>query len=71
VTVKGESAVQFSGPVDSQVIVGSDGVDEMHGVGCGEIFHAEIVDIESERGALCAMAPAAWGKWHGFASSRF
>ena len=32
VPVKGEATVQFSGPVDSEVIVGVDSVDEMHGV---------------------------------------
>ena len=51
--------------------MGFDGVDEMRGVSCGEIFHAKIVDAESERGALRAMAPEAWGKWHGFVSGRF
>jgi hypothetical protein len=30
--------------------VGFDGFDEVHGVGFGEIFHAEIIDAESERG---------------------
>ena len=51
--------------------MGFDGVDEMRGVSCGEIFYAEIVDAESERGVLRAMAPEAWGKWHGFVSGRF
>ena len=71
VPVKGESAIQFSGPVNSQVVVGFDGVDEMRGVSCGEIFHAKIVDTESEHGALPVMAPEAWGEWHGFVSGRF
>jgi hypothetical protein len=32
VPIKGEAEVQFSGPVGSEVIVGFDGVDEMHGI---------------------------------------
>ena len=43
----------------------------MHGVGFGEIFHAEIVDAESERGALRAMAPETWCERHGFVSGWF
>ena len=60
VPVKGETAVQFSGPVDNQVVVGFDGFNGMRGVGFGEIFHAEVVDAESEGGVLRAMAPEAW-----------
>jgi hypothetical protein len=71
VPVEGEAAVQFSVPVDGQVVVRFDGFDEMHGVGFGEIFHAEIVDAKSERGALCAMVPETWGERHGFVSSWF
>jgi hypothetical protein len=33
VPVEGETAVQFAGPVDSQVGMGFDGFDEMCGVG--------------------------------------
>ena len=65
VPVEGESAVQYSGPVNSQVVVDSDGVDEMRGVGCVKVFHAE-----GERGALHVMAPEAWSEWHGFVSGR-
>jgi hypothetical protein len=43
----------------------------LHGVCLGEIFYAEIVNAESERGALRAMAPETWGKWHGFVSGGF
>ena len=71
VPVKGETAVQFSGPVNSQVVVGFDGIDEMHGASCGKVLHAEIVHVEGEHGALCAMAPDAWGERHGFVSGRF
>ena len=71
VPVKGETVVQFSGPVDSQVVVGFGSVDEMRGVSCGKVFHAEIVDEEGERGVFCAMAPEAWGERHGFISGRF
>ena len=52
VPVKGDAAVQFPGSVDSQVMVGFDGIDEMHGVSWGEILHAEVVDAEGKRGAL-------------------
>ena len=62
--IEGETAVEVAGQVDSHVIVGSDSVDEMHGVGFGEIFHAEVVDAESECGALRVMAPEAWGERH-------
>jgi hypothetical protein len=65
VPVKGETAVKFSDPFDSQVVVGFDGVDEMRGVGCVKVFHAE-----GERGALHVMAPEAWSEWHGFVSGR-
>ena len=61
VPVEGESAVQFFRPVDSEVVVGFDGVDEMRGVSCGEVFHAKILDAEGECGALHAMAPETWG----------
>ena len=71
VPVKGETAVQFSGPVDSQVVVGFDGVDEMCGISWGKVLHAEIVNAEGERGALRAMAPEAWGERHGFVSGGF
>jgi hypothetical protein len=47
------------------------GFDEMHGVGLGEILYAEIVDAESECGALRAMAPETWGERHGFVSGWF
>ena len=33
VPVEGKTAVQFSGPVDGQVVVNFDGFDEMRGVG--------------------------------------
>ena len=71
VPVEGDTVVQFSGPVNSQVVVGFDGVDEMRGVSCGEIFHAEVVDAEGECGVFRAMAPEAWGEQHGFVSGRF
>ena len=48
-----------------------DGFDEVHCVGLGEIFDAEIVDAESERGALRAMAPETWCERHGFVSGWF
>jgi hypothetical protein len=48
-----------------------DGFDVMHGVGFGEIFHAKIVNAESERGSLRAMAPETWGERHGFVSGWF
>ena len=69
--VEGEAAVQFSGPVDSQVIVGFDGVDEMHGIGEGKVLHTKVVDTEGEHGALHAMLSEAWGERHGFLSGRF
>ena len=50
--VKGKAAVYFSGTVDNEVVVGFDGIDEMHGVSWGEILHAEVVDAEGKRGAL-------------------
>jgi hypothetical protein len=48
-----------------------DGFDEVHGVCLGEIFYAEIVDAESELGALRAMAPETWCERHGFVSVWF
>ena len=72
VPVKGETAVQFSGPVDSQVVVGFVSVDEMRGVrSCGKVFHAVILDTEGECGVFRAMTPEAWGERHGFISCRF
>ena len=68
--VKGETAVQFAGPVDSEVVVGFYGIDEMHGVREGKIFHAEVIDTESECGALRAMMPEVWCERHGFVSDR-
>ena len=71
VPVEGESTVQFSSPVDSQVVMSFDGFDKMRGVGFLEIFHAEVVDAESERGALRAMVREAWCEQHWFVSGRF
>ena len=71
VPVESETAVEVAGPVDSQVVVGSDGVDEMRGVGFGEILHAKVVDAESECCVPRAMVPEARGEWHGFVSGRF
>jgi hypothetical protein len=71
VPVKGETAVEFAGPVDSQFVIGFDGIDEMQGIGFGEILDAKVIEAEKESdGAFGAMAPEAWGEGHGFVAMR-
>ena len=42
-----------------------EGVDEVLGIGFGEVFNAEIVDAEDEGGASGFVAPKARSEWHG------
>jgi hypothetical protein len=44
VPVKGETAVEFAGPVDGQFVIGADGINEMLGIGFGEVLDAKVVD---------------------------
>jgi hypothetical protein len=71
VPVKGKAAVYFSGTVDNEVVVGFDGIDEIHGLRFGKILHAEVMDAEGKHGVLRAMAPEIWGERHGFVSTIF
>ena len=66
VPIKGEAAVESSGPINCEVVVGLDGLDKIHGIRLGEVFDAKIVDAKDKRGAFCAVTPEAWHEWHGF-----
>ena len=46
--------------------MGFDGIDEMLGVGFGEVLDAEVVDTKDEGCAFGAMSPEAGGEGHGF-----
>ena len=70
VPVKGEAAVEGSGPVDGEFVVSLDGANEMESIELGVIFDAEIVDAEDKRGLFSAMAPETGSERHGFVAIR-
>jgi hypothetical protein len=70
VPVKSEATVQFSGPIDDEGVVGFDGINDMHGIGFGEILDTEVVNTEDKRGAFGAVLPEALGERHGFVGGR-
>jgi hypothetical protein len=66
VPVKSEAAVECAGPVDGEFVAGSDGIDEVMGIGFGKVFDAKIVDTEYKGGTFGAMAPEAGSERHWF-----
>jgi hypothetical protein len=57
------------GPVDCEFVMSLYGVDEMVSAGLGEVFHAEVVNIEDEGCFLGVVAPKAWGEWRWLVAS--
>ena len=70
VPVEGQSAEQFSFPVDREVLACFYCVYVVLGVLVGEVFHAEVVDAEDEGGFSCEIFPEAGSEGHGFVSGR-
>ena len=64
--VESEAAVQGAFPVDGQLVIFFDRVDEVLCVCFREIFHAEVVNTEDEGCLFCSVFPEAGGEGHGF-----
>ena len=62
VPVQGESAVEQTGPVGSDLIVFVQGGDEMEGVCFGEVFYPKVIYSERKCCLLSGVAPEAGGE---------
>ena len=65
---QGESAVQVTGPIRGDFVVGLERINKVVCLFLGRIYDAEIVNAQGERGGSCSVAPKAWSTWGGFVS---
>ena len=65
---QGESAVQDTGPIHGEFVVGLERINKVVRVFFGKIFDAEIVNAQCERGGSCSVAPEASCTWGRFVS---
>ena len=63
---QGESAVQDTGPIIGDFLVGLERINKVVCVFFGKIFDAEIVNAQCECGWSCSVDPEAWMTWGGF-----
>jgi hypothetical protein len=49
VPVEVQTAVEVAFPINGGFVVVVDGVDEMEGIGFGEVFYSEVVNAECQR----------------------
>ena len=66
--VQGESAVQGTGPIRGDFIVGIERINKVVRVFFGKLIDLKIVNAQGERGGSCSVAPEAWSTWGGFVS---
>ncbi len=65
VPIECKSAVESAGPVNGEFIVCLECINEMLGVGLGEVFDSKVIDAEDESRAFCAVGPEAWSERSG------
>ena len=68
--IEGQAAIQCAGPVDCDIIIRLEGVDEMHCIGFGVVLDAKVVNAENESGSFGAVSPKAGSKRHWFIAVR-
>ena len=57
VPVQGESAVKVTGPIRGDFVVIIERINKVVRIFFGEIFDAEIVNAQGERGGFCSVVP--------------
>ena len=71
VPVKIEAAIFRACPINGDVVIVFERVNEMLGIGFGEIFDAKVVNAKGECGGSRGMFPKARGEFDGFVAKRF
>ena len=70
VPVKIQSAIFRARPINGDVVIVFERVNEMLGIGFGEIFDSKVVNAKCECGGSRGMFPKARGKFDGFVAKR-
>ena len=64
VPIEVEAAVKITTPIDRGLVILLNGVDEVEGIGFGEVFHTKVVDAKGERGRTGGMFPQTRSELH-------